>query len=326
MFLTVQFGDYRCSSTLASTVCSLSNSHSIAVVLIVLVLGDDHIFTTRLLETMRPSVLSRMPMVTSPCLRWVTTRIITNPFPKVNVTVNFGDGTGEQLWNREDPRHLWMHQYQMPGFYWVSVSSNLTIHATGHLPFNSNHFFLMVSASCTPIFSPTIARSSQRLWLDRGQREAGGGGRRPHRGQHGDGGAVFQQGIGLVGVTPKAKDVCMFGSGKKVIDRRTTTYYWLTRDASPRCGRAKWLIRDLGPYTFERRQQVFNLLQKSNQVAKKAKIRWPLSTFMHCTNVCCCKNIFKINILSQPIFRPKFKTKMLDIQLFFVQHFARLCV
>ena len=156
MFLTVQFGDYRCSSTLASTVCSLSNSHSIAVVLIVLVLGDDHIFTTRLLETMRPSVLSRMPMVTSPCLRWVTTRIITNPFPKVNVTVNFGDGTGEQLWNREDPRHLWMHQYQMPGFYWVSVSSNLTMSATGHLPFFSNHFFSWSQLVVRRYFHPLL--------------------------------------------------------------------------------------------------------------------------------------------------------------------------
>ena len=45
----------------------------------------------------------------------------------MNVTVNFGDGTGEQVWSREDPRHLWVHQYQMPGFYWVSVSSGLPI-------------------------------------------------------------------------------------------------------------------------------------------------------------------------------------------------------
>ena len=48
--------------------------------------------------------------------------------PKVNVSVNFGDGTGEQIWSREDPRHLWVHQYQTPGFYWVSVSSMDNVH------------------------------------------------------------------------------------------------------------------------------------------------------------------------------------------------------
>ena len=47
---------------------------------------------------------------------------------KVNVSVNFGDGTGEQIWSREDPRHLWVHQYQKPGFFWVSVSSMDIVH------------------------------------------------------------------------------------------------------------------------------------------------------------------------------------------------------
>ena len=42
--------------------------------------------------------------------------------PPVEIVVNFGDGTGEQRWSREDPRDLWVHQYQMPGFYWVSVA------------------------------------------------------------------------------------------------------------------------------------------------------------------------------------------------------------
>ena len=41
--------------------------------------------------------------------------------PPVNITVNFGDGTGEQLWTREDPRDLWTHAYQLPGHYTVSV-------------------------------------------------------------------------------------------------------------------------------------------------------------------------------------------------------------
>ena len=89
--------------------------------------------------------------------------------PKVNVSVNFGDGTGEQIWSREDPRHLWVHQYQTPGFYWVSVSSMdiLSIFWT----------FLQHS-----IDSPECLR------LDRGQREVRGGGGRPHCGQHGNGG------------------------------------------------------------------------------------------------------------------------------------------
>ena len=43
--------------------------------------------------------------------------------PPVNISVNFGDGSGEQRWSREDPRHLWSHQYTLPGSYWVSVAS-----------------------------------------------------------------------------------------------------------------------------------------------------------------------------------------------------------
>ena len=41
--------------------------------------------------------------------------------PPVTVQVNFGDGTGEQTWTREDPRDLWTHTYQLPGMYTVSV-------------------------------------------------------------------------------------------------------------------------------------------------------------------------------------------------------------
>jgi hypothetical protein len=43
--------------------------------------------------------------------------------PPVNITINFGDGTGEQLWTREDPRDLWTHMYQLPGRYTVSVAT-----------------------------------------------------------------------------------------------------------------------------------------------------------------------------------------------------------
>ena len=43
----------------------------------------------------------------------------------VKIIVDFGDGSGEQIWTREDPRNLWIHQYQLPGRYWVHVSSRL---------------------------------------------------------------------------------------------------------------------------------------------------------------------------------------------------------
>ena len=52
--------------------------------------------------------------------------------PPVVIMVNYGDGSGEQVrevrgrvqvWTREDPRDLWTHKYQLPGRYWVSVSS-----------------------------------------------------------------------------------------------------------------------------------------------------------------------------------------------------------
>lgn len=43
--------------------------------------------------------------------------------PPVEITVDFGDGSGEQKWTREQPRNLWQHAYQMPGRYWVHISS-----------------------------------------------------------------------------------------------------------------------------------------------------------------------------------------------------------
>ena len=43
--------------------------------------------------------------------------------PPVVITVDFGDGSGEQYWTREDPRDLWTHNYQLPGKYWVHVNS-----------------------------------------------------------------------------------------------------------------------------------------------------------------------------------------------------------
>ena len=82
MLLTVELGEYRCSSSKLvgsndETICALKDSQD----------G----------QSMAP----------------------------VRITVDFGDGSGEQLWTREDPRNLWVHQYQLPGRYWVHVSSRL---------------------------------------------------------------------------------------------------------------------------------------------------------------------------------------------------------
>ena len=43
--------------------------------------------------------------------------------PPVIITVDYGDGSGEQSWSRAAPANLWTHMYQLPGRYWVSVSS-----------------------------------------------------------------------------------------------------------------------------------------------------------------------------------------------------------
>ena len=43
--------------------------------------------------------------------------------PPVLITVDYGDGSGEQIWSREAPALLWTHKYQLPGRYWVHVSS-----------------------------------------------------------------------------------------------------------------------------------------------------------------------------------------------------------
>ena len=43
--------------------------------------------------------------------------------PPVLITVDYGDGSGEQIWSREEPALLWTHKYQLPGRYWVHVSS-----------------------------------------------------------------------------------------------------------------------------------------------------------------------------------------------------------
>ena len=42
--------------------------------------------------------------------------------PPVFLVVDFGDGSGQQFWHREDTKDLWTNQYQLPGRYWVMVS------------------------------------------------------------------------------------------------------------------------------------------------------------------------------------------------------------
>jgi len=38
------------------------------------------------------------------------------------LVIDYGDGSGQQFWHREDTKDLWSHQYQLPGRYWVMVS------------------------------------------------------------------------------------------------------------------------------------------------------------------------------------------------------------
>ena len=45
--------------------------------------------------------------------------------PPVIITIDYGDGSGEQKWTREDPRDMWSHKYQLPGKYWVHASSKI---------------------------------------------------------------------------------------------------------------------------------------------------------------------------------------------------------
>ena len=47
--------------------------------------------------------------------------------PPVKIRVDFGDGSGEQVWSREDQKNLWGHQYRLPGMYLIHVSSMLLL-------------------------------------------------------------------------------------------------------------------------------------------------------------------------------------------------------
>ena len=41
--------------------------------------------------------------------------------PPVVMTVDFGDGSGEQKWDRDSPHDVWTHKYAKPGMYTIFV-------------------------------------------------------------------------------------------------------------------------------------------------------------------------------------------------------------
>ena len=43
--------------------------------------------------------------------------------PPVEIVVDFGDGSGEQKWERENIQDVWTHSYSQPGMYTIFVMS-----------------------------------------------------------------------------------------------------------------------------------------------------------------------------------------------------------
>ena len=43
--------------------------------------------------------------------------------PPVEIIVDFGDGSGEQKWERENIQDVWTHSYSQPGIYTIFVMS-----------------------------------------------------------------------------------------------------------------------------------------------------------------------------------------------------------
>ena len=43
--------------------------------------------------------------------------------PPVKIVVDFGDGSGTQLWERENIQDVWTHSYSQPGIYTIYVMS-----------------------------------------------------------------------------------------------------------------------------------------------------------------------------------------------------------
>ena len=43
--------------------------------------------------------------------------------PPVKIVVDFGDGSGEQTWERENVQDVWTHTYSKPGIFTIFVMS-----------------------------------------------------------------------------------------------------------------------------------------------------------------------------------------------------------
>ena len=61
---------------------------------------------------------SATPTITKDCAK-------DGEMPPVVVTVDFGDGSGEQKWDRDSPHDVWTHKYSRPGMYTIFVMSKL---------------------------------------------------------------------------------------------------------------------------------------------------------------------------------------------------------
>ena len=66
--------------------------------------------------------------------------------PPVVVTVDFGDGSGEQKWDRDHPHDVWTHKYSKPGMYTIFVMCKLkSIFATAMFVLNITCLKLITS-------------------------------------------------------------------------------------------------------------------------------------------------------------------------------------
>ena len=63
---------------------------------------------------------SATPTITKDCAK-------DGEMPPVVITVDFGDGSGEQKWDRDSPHDVWTHKYSQPGMYTIFVMSKLIV-------------------------------------------------------------------------------------------------------------------------------------------------------------------------------------------------------
>ncbi len=45
------------------------------------------------------------------------------PPPPVEITVDFGDGSGQAVWHEDAPTNIFQHRFAAPGTYYVAVKS-----------------------------------------------------------------------------------------------------------------------------------------------------------------------------------------------------------